>query len=171
MTSRKLMRILVLLAALPLLLTSCSGSDGEADNLAATRERIIRTFKQETGEGFRRRAVSEDIRKWADLPRFELLEPLGGLLEGRYGYFTIYVYEDRQTRDNDMSGRGPADAQGRYWYEATPERGPHAGQTHRAAEKRYGDNVLLNWGPANERRDASEQWHRLDALLKRAVDG
>jgi hypothetical protein len=94
------------------------------------------------------------------------------LLAERYGFFTIVVYEDRQARDGDLSGEGPPDAEGRSWYQDTPERGPHAGETSWGAEKRYGDNVLLIWGLADGRREtsASKEWERLDALMRRATE-
>jgi hypothetical protein len=174
MIRRRPTRALLLFIVLPLLLASCSTSKADdVDKLALTRERIIQTFKKETGRGFVRRSVSEDIREWADLPRFEQLEPEPSrLLAERYGFFTIVVYDDRQARDSHLSGEGPLDTEGRYWYQVTVERGPHAGRTSWGAEKRYSDNVLLIWGVASGRREtsASKEWDRLDALMRRATE-
>jgi hypothetical protein len=161
----------MLTAGFPVLLASCSGSpSGTADKLAATRDRIIATFKSEAGIGFIRHSVPKEIREFGNLPRFERLDARPGKLQARrYGYFTIWVYEDRQARDQDMSQPGPPDANGIYWYNDTPERGPTAGKTYWGAEKRYGENVLLSWQLPSSKRELSTQWTRVDALLRKSV--
>jgi hypothetical protein len=169
MLRRHRKRTVMLLLMLPLLLASCSSASEEADNVVVTRERIIETFKKETGHGLRRVSVSEEIREWAKLPRMERLDPEDPEQAERYGNFTIFVYEDREIRDHDMSGVGPPDRQGIYWYKDAPERGPDAGKTYWGAEKRYGENVLLTWWPESRKRELSAKWHRLDAVLKRAT--
>lgn len=165
------MRTLMLVAAFPVLLAGCSGStSGGADKLSETRDRIMETFKSEAGIGFIRRSVPKEIREFGSLPRFERLDANPSKLQAkRYGYFTIWVYEDRHARDRDMSRPGPPDADGIYWYKDTPERGPTAGKTYWGAEKRYGENVILSWQLPSRKRELSEQWTRVDALLRRAV--
>jgi hypothetical protein len=102
------MRTLMLVAGFPMLLAGCAGStSGSVDQLGETRDRIIETFKSEAGIGFIRSSVPKEIREFGNLPRFERLEPkLSKLQAKRYGYFMIWVYEDRQARDRDMSQPG-----------------------------------------------------------------
>ncbi len=173
MCRHELMRTLMLVSAFPLTLlaTSCSTSAaGNPDKLAETRDRIIQNFKEESGQGFRRRSIPAKVREFGDLPRMERLDPERGKLSAkRYGLFTIFVYENRQARDSDMSGLGPPDAAGIYWYKDTPERRPAAGKSNWGAEKRYGENVLLTWWPSSGKRELTGQWSRLDALLKKSV--
>jgi hypothetical protein len=161
----------MLVAGFPMLLAGCAGStSGSADQLGETRDRIIETFKSEAGIGFIRSSVPKEIREFGNLPRFERLEPkLSKLQAKRYGYFMIWVYEDRQARDRDMSQPGSPDADGIYWYNDTPERGPTAGKTYWGAEKRYGENVLLSWDLPSRKRELSEQWTQVDALLRKSV--
>jgi hypothetical protein len=165
------MQTLMLVAGFPMLLAGCAGStSGRADQLGETRDRIIESFKSEAGIGFIRRSVPKEIRKFGNLPRFERLDSkLSKLQAKRYGHFTIWVYEDRQARDRDMSQPGSPDADGIYWYNDTPERGPTAGKTYWGAEKRYGENVLLSWDIPSRKRELSTQWGRVDALLRKSV--
>jgi hypothetical protein len=161
----------MLMAVFPVLLAGCSGSTGrDADKLGQTRDRILDSFKSESGLGFTRVSVRKEVREWANLPRLERLDPEPSKLqEERYGSFSISVYEDRRARDRDMSRPGFPDPDGIYWYQETPERGSSAGKTYWGAEKRYGENVILTWWPSSRKREVTDQWTRLDALLRKSV--
>lgn len=142
----------------------------------------MRTFKEVSGHDLQRRSLPEKIRKFLRAPRIETLsftrvsETASGDTElekdpglsQRYGEFIIYVFEDRETRDDRIDG-GKADANGIHWRNDVHERGPNAGKSYWTADKAYGDTVLLSWVSDTRQRQISAQWERLDALLRDAV--
>ena len=179
MIRRNLVRALIF-PALPLILTSCSGSNGRnAGTIEATSERIIRTFEEATGHELHRHSLSEKIRRslgaprmellsftrWVERPKHTLRSETDPLLARRYGVFTIFVCQDRFTRDDRLSGLKRYE-NGIYWREAVSERGPNAYKPYWVANKPYGEIVLLEWTSESGRRETSAQWDRLSALLE-----
>jgi hypothetical protein len=92
-------------------------------------------------------------------------------MESRYGDFTIFVFDDKESRAEHLNDELVSE-DSVFWHRETPERGPDAYRSYWVAEKPFGANVLLVWASEAGRRETSEQWDRLvRALAPLSVSG